>query len=252
MPVRSRRRISSSKELVEWLRLAATGSSGDGQYELATVTSIPATGGIKVAFDGDIDDSLNPIETAVAFSFLQPFMGSVGSRVIMLKKGATWICMGLVGTVIATPGRTKTIVSPGSIGSGVYVSNTVPPSSTWHTRGTGSGGSGAGSRVTLLQDCIVNLGATCYHTAGVQATAAELIATLPAGGAGWYGDTGVEFHGSVLSQLGGGQMYSTIQFTALMRANEGFDFNVRNLSGGTDTLTLHTHLEFIPTPIIDG
>lgn len=94
MPARSRkaRRINSSKELLSWIKLAhQAGEDGNGEFELATITSIQ-TGGVRVAFDADVDDSGNPVETAKTFPQLgAAITQQVGSRVLMLKLGKTWV-----------------------------------------------------------------------------------------------------------------------------------------------------------------
>lgn len=151
-PSRNRRRINSSKELVEWLRLANAGGTAGNDYALATVTSYQ-TGGVRVAFDGDIDDSGNPIETAVTFVCLGVAPG-VGNRVLMLKIGATWMVLGPINTLL--PERVHWNRSA-NIAANAYVDVGQPPANDYMTSTLISLNSANATQLTMSVDCHLDL-----------------------------------------------------------------------------------------------
>lgn len=70
------------------LALAGTKGRGMGHTRLATVTTVDATQGIFVRFDGETTASPR------GYRRLASYTAAVGHRVIMIRVGSTWVVLG--------------------------------------------------------------------------------------------------------------------------------------------------------------
>ena len=207
-------------------------------FQLATVTS-QHNPGVRVSFDGDIDDNGANIETNITFMCVTNYLPYVNDRVLMAKVGSTWVVVGVIGPTLAS-GRVK-ISRAANVGVTITLLGCAgtSPTAGWYTAGVLDATASGNDKFTVNQDCLVSVDS---EASGISTTANYRLQYN-----GIYADSTTQDFENFMTNWGGGKV-ARLQWTQFMRAGESFGLCVR----ADGNLTINTKVSFMSCYFTDG